>query len=653
MPKKSSSIEISGYTVLPLRLPATPSFPSPATHYLYLRAHEPRIPDADAPRSLFLVNLPIDTTELHLRHLFSSQLSAGRVEKVHFGSTATSAATTTTVSTTASEAGQGKKRKRDEITASDLQNQLENVKLPSTWDRALHASGSHAVVTFVDRPAMEASLKAARKAARSRSRSTEGEKKNKGITIPWAEGIEDRVPNLGASRYQKHCNELRFPAADELSGIVNEYMSLFAQVEETRARESARRAQEPDEDGFVTVTKGPRLTDLAAREEEVRELVEKQKRREEGLGDFYRFQTREKRKERQNDLLKRFDEDRRKIEKLKRGRGGIMGLHLVRYISQFQYSQHGNSTRSDTMIASNPNYVVRPSPHGYSNINTPTTMNTTNTTGAEEGGFLNPTLPSPAPTTSTSTNTTSTITLPRQRIHPLKPGGAKESSLINHVDRKILRINRRHAKKFSSALRGADADDTVTGSMRDADAEDGEGEAKGYESFTEVARDIEEVIDVVWVSGTPSLQIPYLISLAGLVNTYLPEYPLGAAAAKQTFRLLRKFDVMFASLLVGEDVESGIPLSGFEAGRAGYVSMTEKVRIKSVAETSRIVVVEMEVGDDVDDEDEDEDGMDIDGGDDDDDDAATETRTWEMEAARVYERTIQYLGDELGKAELG
>jgi Subunit 11 of the general transcription factor TFIIH len=299
---------------------------------------------------------------------------------------------------------------------------------------------------------------------------------------------------------------------------------------------------------------------------------------------------------------------------------------------------------------------------------TPNNLNTAEEGGGGGGGFLTLTLPSPAPTTSTTT--TRTTTLPRQRIHPLKPGGAKESALINYVDRKILRINRRHAKKFSSALTGPEAEKEEEGKEEEEDGE----EATGYEGFRDVAKDVGEVIDVVWVSGTreylylriyidictwmdgltdlASLQIPYLISLAGLVNTYLPEYPSGGTSAtKPIFRLLRKFDVMFASLLVGEDVESGVPLSGFEGG--SVVSMTEKVRIKSVAETSRIVVVEMEVGDvDVyDDEDEDEEeeyGMDID-----EDIDGIESRTWEMEAARVYERTIQYLGDELGRAEAG
>lgn len=254
-------------------------------------------------------------------------------------------------------------------------------------------------------------------------------------------------------------------------------------------------------------------------------------------------------------------------------------------------------------------------------------------------------------------------------MHPLKPGGVKESSLINYVDGKILRINRRHAKKFSSVI---DDQNDADGGDKDKDEE----QTKGYESFKEVVKDIEEVIDVVWVSGTrefffsydlltdvapsdqelkselmsdiASIQIPYLISLAGLINSYLPEYP--HFQPKPTFRLLKKLDIIFASLLLGEDVESGVPLSGFEYTK-NIVSMTEKVRIKSIAEASRIVVVEMrerDVGyqDEGDDSENDwEDGMDID----ENEFESSHTGLWEMEAARVYERTIQFLGDELGK----
>lgn len=287
------------------------------------------------------------------------------------------------------------------------------------------------------------------------------------------------------------------------------------------------------------------------------------------------------------------------------------------------------------------------------------------------GGFLQPTLPSPAPSSTWSRSTATPSILPRQRTRPLKPGSMKETTLINHIDKSILKINRRHAKKFSSRLGTPDASET--------EAE------RGYESFKEVVKDIEGLVDVVWVSGTrmslpsrfqstlrtggkriikgladalfaASLQIPYMISLAVLVNTFLPDYPFNP---RSTFRLLKKLDAIFVSLLTGEDAETGAPLSGFE-NRRNVVSMTEKVRIKSIAEMCRLAVVEAREREDSkvteEEEDDDNDEKDLDGAAEDDsddvdgaDEYAEPAGRWEMEAAKVYERTIQLLGDELGK----
>ncbi|KAL4945953.1 hypothetical protein BDV06DRAFT_174654 [Aspergillus oleicola] len=264
------------------------------------------------------------------------------------------------------------------------------------------------------------------------------------------------------------------------------------------------------------------------------------------------------------------------------------------------------------------------------------------------GGFMQPPL-SPAPSTSTVTPSI----LPEQRSHPLRAGSIKETAVINHVDKKILAINRRHAKKFSSVFEGAGGQAQGQNGIGDkSGAKEGDEGERGYESFNEVAADIESIIDVLWVSGTPTLQIPYLISLSVLVNTYLTSYPF---TPKSTFRLLRKLDSFFASLILGEDAETGKPLSGFEGGR-GLVSMTEKVRIKSIAEAARVGVVEVvergeddfenedrgeEDGDLDDDEDDDELGVDFGG-------SGSGPSRWEMETARVYEKTIQLLGDELG-----
>ncbi|EEP77260.1 predicted protein [Uncinocarpus reesii 1704] len=102
---------------------------------------------------------------------------------------------------------------------------------------------------------------------------------------------------------------------------------------------------------------------------------------------------------------------------------------------------------------------------------------------AAQGGFS---LPSPAPSSALSTATVS-YPLPQQRLHPLKPGSNKELAVISYVDSHILKINRRHAKKFSGSFAGEKDED------------------KGYERFREVAKDIEAAIDVLWVCGTREL----------------------------------------------------------------------------------------------------------------------------------------------------
>ena len=182
-------LQVADYYVLPLVLKQYTSFSTPATHYLYLRPHEPKILHPTTPRSLFLVNVPIDATEAHIRELFSAQLGLpkGRIEDVQFGGTKR-ASTTLDVESTIGKASQhmnSKKRKRG--ADPDGQAQLLEADLPSTWDREIHKSGSDAVVVFVDRPSMEAALKAVKKARKSQK------------SIQWDEGLGGEIPALGSS----------------------------------------------------------------------------------------------------------------------------------------------------------------------------------------------------------------------------------------------------------------------------------------------------------------------------------------------------------------------------------------------------------------------------------------------------------------------
>lgn len=182
-------LQVSGYYILLLSLPPLSSFPTTATHYLYLANHQPKIPSATSPRSLFLINVPFDATDKLIKHLLSTQLGLpnGRIENVEFEGqrsgvkdNAEAAVPHTNVST------KSKKRKRSvgEMKIEDM----EGAKLPSTWDRDLHGIGRTAVVTFVDRPSVDAAIKAVKQARKD------------GIQPVWGEGLEGTLPALGSAR---------------------------------------------------------------------------------------------------------------------------------------------------------------------------------------------------------------------------------------------------------------------------------------------------------------------------------------------------------------------------------------------------------------------------------------------------------------------
>ena len=80
----------------------------------------------------------------------------------------------------------------------------------------------------------------------------------------------------------------------------------------------------PDEDGFITVTRGGGRTAPAARIEQAelkRDELEERKKKNAIKDDFYRFQNREKRKEKENELRKGFERDRKRVMEMRERRG--------------------------------------------------------------------------------------------------------------------------------------------------------------------------------------------------------------------------------------------------------------------------------------------------------------------------------------------
>jgi ribosomal RNA-processing protein 7 len=307
--------QIADYTILPLTLPPQRSLqlPNPATHTLYLRPHAPKVPTESDSRSLFLVNVPADATSAHLRAVFASLLGAGRFESVSFEGEkmAGVALAASVVAGDTDKRSGGKKRKRGIETTDNREVEV----LPRTWDRELHRSGSTAVVVLVDEKSVESTLKTIRKLHKS--------SRKDGLQWPvWGEGVETKVATLGSARYAAH-HALRYPDPVALQSNVDAFMTSFNDREAETARQAKKARNIPDEDGFVTVTRGGR-TGPARREDaenKRREMEEKEREKRESMGNFYRFQMRERRKAEQGELVKRFEEDRKRVESMREKRG--------------------------------------------------------------------------------------------------------------------------------------------------------------------------------------------------------------------------------------------------------------------------------------------------------------------------------------------
>lgn len=298
--------EVDDFVALPIQFRSHLLPAKQALHYLYVKPHNPQIADENARRSLFLVNIPVATTAARLRHLFNTQLGGGRIENVSFSESfpGQSDAGITNV--------EKSRKKRKRMTAEQIEAGLEGYSLPHVFDGQLHVGGATAILVFVDKPSMELAMKATKKIAKQNN------------PIVWEEGMKKESQTLGLARYEHH-NQLQYPPRKELLKQVDAYMTAYAAMEEARLHEEAKKRQMPDEDGFVTVTRGPKRTVTNQSPETLRNQP---KTKSEGLGDFYRFQMRERRKDEQNEMLRRFDEDKRKISEM-RARRGIVKVSIV------------------------------------------------------------------------------------------------------------------------------------------------------------------------------------------------------------------------------------------------------------------------------------------------------------------------------------
>ena len=130
-----------------------------------------------------------------------------------------------------------------------------------------------------------------------------------------------------ADRYRASLHRLsRAALLEECNAVMQEFED---KEEEDRATRAAA-ASEPDEDGFVTVSYTSQIGSKRELEESAvgqrrRKGQKRSRKKKQGSGaselpDFYRFQTKEKRKRSLQDLRRQFEDDLAKVKKMKEDR---------------------------------------------------------------------------------------------------------------------------------------------------------------------------------------------------------------------------------------------------------------------------------------------------------------------------------------------
>ncbi|KAG6016603.1 hypothetical protein E4U54_000996 [Claviceps lovelessii] len=297
------------FAILPIRMPPMPSFPHSAIHEVRVRPNAPKIPTANDSRSLFLKNIPSDSTEPHFRAVFTSLVGAGRFETMTFDDEAKPVLPVDPAQAIKVQ-GFAKKRKMMDVEAEERQREEEESQLPQIWTRQLHRSSSTAIVLLADEKSVQLVLKAIAKVHKSKKYPV------------WGEKLADEVPSLGPTWIATHLQLSRVDKA-ATQKAVHAFFNAFNRKEKEAIELAKRLRNEPDEDGFVTVTRGGRAAPASRNEaEEAKQrMVDKAAKKKSELTNFYRFQLREQRKKEQAALLRRFQDDRRKVDAMREKRG--------------------------------------------------------------------------------------------------------------------------------------------------------------------------------------------------------------------------------------------------------------------------------------------------------------------------------------------
>ncbi|TDG47214.1 hypothetical protein AWZ03_006345 [Drosophila navojoa] len=259
--------EIEGYRVVPLRM--TPD--AKHCHSIYMREHFIRLMDPNKPkgRTLFLLNVPPYVTEASLKTFFKSK---GKVESVLFA----------------------EKPGRDETEHwyEGLDVPFSNVQAPFKFKVAY--------VVFEKSTSIGQSLVIE--------------------SIDLFNSSGECLIKTGMELWHDNYVNKYILDAEKTQRQIDAYMASYDKRE--RAALAAARTSEADPDGWVTVGKDGRNAGFEQKESVVgrieRKMAKDKKTKE--LKNFYTFQIRESKMQNIVELRKKYEEDKQKIELLKKSR---------------------------------------------------------------------------------------------------------------------------------------------------------------------------------------------------------------------------------------------------------------------------------------------------------------------------------------------
>eukprot|EP00123_Amoebidium_parasiticum_P022853 comp9638_c0_seq1/m.4659 comp9638_c0_seq1/g.4659 ORF comp9638_c0_seq1/g.4659 comp9638_c0_seq1/m.4659 type:complete len:260 (-) comp9638_c0_seq1:199-978(-) len=138
--------------------------------------------------------------------------------------------------------------------------------------------------------------------------------------------VDDQSPVIDASEHVKGASLAEWveecravPRMEHLEDQVDAAMRLFEAREEQRREQLEAQRNQPDEEGWITVSYGRKRSEIDAEPDKEKEK-KKQEKKEKVMLNFYRWQQREARRDQIADLRRKFEEDKKKIASMRQAR---------------------------------------------------------------------------------------------------------------------------------------------------------------------------------------------------------------------------------------------------------------------------------------------------------------------------------------------